>query len=600
MTSKTSRIGTALLTPLLKELPFFVITFFLLSSRALRGIHSHLVDPAAGGNNWLSLCGETAICLLMSYLLTALVTTAGKRWLKVMLYTIILFLFGVSEFLLWNFDMKINSQALTLLMETNTREASGFLQTFLLSGGSIRTYLFVAAAIAVIIIAEKWWHRRRRELHSPTLRRVLAVALAALLVGGLCSSLCYVRIFGYENNDQLNNQERKDIVYPSDPISLLAQSFYSLHLAGKETRTALETNRHLKPSTTIESDSLTLVLVIGESFNKWHASAYGYPLNTTPHLCDEVAAGRLVMFDDAVTPMSLTSPSMKNMLCCNSFSDGEKWYESAFIPAVFKSAGYDVIFWDNQKYLLPYADFSFCINSFIFDKEITRLSYDQLNERGYMYDYPLVSNYSKTPHPDGKHQLVLFHLMGQHSPPGARYPHVKEFDVFTADSIHRNEPYLTQAKRQMIAEYDNSTLYNDHVVNAIFDLFRDRNAVVVYLSDHGEETYDYKDGIWRKYEGLDAQWLRHIHNIPFMVWCSDIYLARHPEKRSSIAEAAKRPFSIDNLCHILFHLGGVQTPYYIADRDVLSPQFRPRPRIVEGKDDFVKADYDAVMSSSKD
>ena len=600
MSPKKTTFSSVVLAPILRELPFFVIIFLLLGSRALSGIHSQLADPSSGGNNWLSLSGETAICFLMSYLLTALVAAVDKRWLKVLLYALVLFLFGVTEFLQYNFDMKINSQALTLLLETNTREASGFMQTFLFSSGSIRTYVLVIGALAVILIAEWWWHRRHREFHSPTLRRVLASVVSAALCGGLCSSLCYIRIFGYDNNDQLNNQERKDVVYPSDPISLLAQSCYSLHLAGRETRTALETNRHLKPSTTTESDSLSLVLIIGESFNKWHASAYGYPLNTTPHLCSEAAAGRLVLFDDAVTPMSLTSPSMKHMLCCNSYSDGERWYESAYIPAVFKSAGYDVLFWDNQKYLKPFADFSFCINSFIFDKEMTGLSYDQLNERGYSYDYPLVSNFARTPHPNGKHQLVMFHLMGQHSPPGARYPHVKEFDVFTADSIHRSEPYLTPAKRQMIAEYDNSTLYNDHVVNAIFDLYRDRNAVVVYLSDHGEETYDYKDGIWRKYEGLDAQWLRHIHNIPFMVWCSDIYLARHPEMRSSLAEASHRPFSIDNLCHILFHLGGLQTPYYLADRDVLSPQFRPRPRLVEGKDDFVKADYDAVMRSAKD
>ena len=37
------------------------------------------------------------------------------------------------------------------------------------------------------------------------------------------------------------------------------------------------------------------------------------------------------------------------------------------------------------------------------------------------------------------------------------------------------------------------TLYNDYVLKNIIDLFRDKNTVVLYFSDHGEEIYDYRD-----------------------------------------------------------------------------------------------------------
>ena len=128
----------------------------------------------------------------------------------------------------------------------------------------------------------------------------------------------------------------------------------------------------------------------------------------------------------------------------------------------------------------------------------------------------------------------------------------------------------------------------------ILDLYRERNAVVVYFSDHGEETYDYKDAIGRHYEGLDDNWLKYIHDIPFMIWCSEKYMASHVSTIEDITKATERPFAIDNICHLLFHLGEISTPYYIADRDVLSDKFRKRKRIVEGRVDFKKGDYDKI------
>ena len=44
-------------------------------------------------------------------------------------------------------------------------------------------------------------------------------------------------------------------------------------------------------------------------------------------------------------------------------------------------------------------------------------------------------------------------------------------------------------KNKTIADYDNATLYNDIVLSKIVDLFRQQEAIVIYLSDHGEDCY---------------------------------------------------------------------------------------------------------------
>ena len=598
MKEKIYKLITSLVAPVLRQLPFFVIIFLILAERAIRGIHSQLVEPSMYTNAY-DLSGQVALAFLWAYIFTLIVDVSGKKWVKICLYIFGIALFAICKFLWLNFGMTINPHAITLLVETNSREASGFVSSFVLASGSLLTYLYTAILVVVTVVAEIVYHRRYKVVKTVlnTGAKKCAAALFTLFLAyGLHAACCYFRIFSYETNDQLNNVERLDVVYPSDPISALAQSCYGLHLSSNETRQALQMTANLKPSTVEAQDSLDVVLIIGESYNKWHAGIYGYPLNTTPHMSEEMQKGNLIAFSDAVTSQSLTSPSMKNMLCCNSFSHGEKWFQSPYFPAIFKSAGYDVFFWDNQKFVQEFSQFTFSINSFIYNKDLERMSYTQGNTEDYNLDFPIVYNYVHTPRKMGKYNLVMFHLMGQHSPPKARYPKVPLFEHFTADSIIRSEKYITTEKKQLIAQYDNSTLYNDHVVNAIFNIFRNRNAIVVYLSDHGEETYDYKDATWRTYHGLEKGWVKHIHNVPFVVWCSDIYMQNNPDKVEAIRNAAQRPFAIDNLCHMMFNIAQIKTPYYNAERDVISPAFKKHKRLVEGKDDYVIGDYDKILN----
>ena len=46
----------------------------------------------------------------------------------------------------------------------------------------------------------------------------------------------------------------------------------------------------------------------------------------------------------------------------------------------------------------------------------------------------------------------------------------------------------------------------------------------------------------------------------------------------------------DNVCQLLFDLGGVNTSYYKPERNIISPNYKTRPRIVYGK-----FDYDAIV-----
>ena len=56
-----------------------------------------------------------------------------------------------------------------------------------------------------------------------------------------------------------------------------------------------------------------IVFVIGESYNKHHASLYGYALPTTPRQEARRNAGELTVFSDVVSPWNITSSAFLHL-----------------------------------------------------------------------------------------------------------------------------------------------------------------------------------------------------------------------------------------------------------------------------------------------
>ncbi len=122
--------------------------------------------------------------------------------------------------------------------------------------------------------------------------------------------------------------------------------------------------------------------------------------------------------------------------------------------------GYHVEMIDNQKTYEKESSFTYSLNSYLYNKEICQISYDVSNEQSTKYDAELINDNLPL---DAPCRFIIYHLMGQHNYAKDRFPEKSGFDKFTADSIHRFEKWIDNNKKQEIAEYDNSTLYNDYI-----------------------------------------------------------------------------------------------------------------------------------------
>ncbi len=510
-----------------------------------------------------------------------------SRILRSVVYGGATILFAVNIFLTLNFNTMISPWILLLIHETNSNETSEFFSAYAFSTVSIITYILTLLMILCMLIVEKTIHKIQIKLPRLTL-----LPFIVWLSVGVYQLILMIQMLTLTTQLELQSWYDGKAFYciENTPANLL-YSFYHLHVTSHENDKALEISEKVFQSAISrnEKDTVDVVLIIGESYNKYHASIYGYYLNTTPALCEQQQRGNLFVFTDAISPYNMTTLAVKNMLSTNSISLHQSWNEYPLVMTIFRHAGFDVAMWDNQKSenSVLFSDFS--NNSLFYNKKMVSSTYHHLNKGPFDYDQQLVDTALTVKRNPGS-TFTVFHLMGQHTLPLWRYPENDKNAVFTADSIQRAD--LNDYERQYIAEYDNATRYNDYVIGNIIQYYSQRNAVILYLSDHGDEVYDYRDVVGRTHEPVkQKQALKYQYEIPMVLWCSDQFMDTHPAIMENIRKAVLRPFSSDNVPQLLMGLSGIRSSFYEPEKDVLSNQYECGIRTVQNT-----TDYDAVMN----
>ena len=260
---------------------------------------------------------------------------------------------------------------------------------------------------------------------------------------------------------------------------------------------------------------------------------------------------------------------------------------------MFRKAGYHVTFITNQ--FLPEADeavYDFSGGFFLNNPELSKAQFDTRNARLHEFDEGVLEEYDSLTCENQAHNLVILHLMGQHVMYKARYPQ-KTRKHLRASMYDR--PDLTNKQKLIVADYDNSVLYNDSIVAAVTQKFIDKDAVVIYMPDHAEEIYNGKPYFYGRMHSatIDYRLAREEFEIPFWIWGSPEYIKNHPYGWRAIQAAKDRPMMTDCLAHLLLYLGGIYTKDYREAYNVISPDYdQHRPRILKGTVDYNKLKQD--------
>lgn len=533
-----------------------------------------------------------------------------RLWVKGILYII---LYGVAiadAYCFVKFGSTLNPSMLLLADETTGREAREFLGSYLSADvitskvGWIFLLLLIHVIKACVVYARRRISKARRwSRHRRASAAGFAFTQAQPILGFVCVAFFIYSVMACAQNKKLtwelmteptigsieHKLTEKDQANLYIPISRLAFSVRANSLAAQDITQLIEAANSVKvDSCTYRSPNI--VLIIGESFGKQHSSQYGYQMPTTPRQEWMEKTRNLVRYTDVVSPWNLTSFVFKNVFSMRVIGQEGDWCDYPLFPELFRRAGYHVTFITNQ--FLPQAKeavYDFSGGFFLNNPKLSEAQFDTRNTSLHQFDDGLIADYKDLRSQTTAHNLIIFHLLGQHVKYSTRSP--KGRKKFTADDYATKRPGLSKRKRQVLADYDNATLYNDSIVYAICQLFKNRDAIVIYMPDHGEECYEGDRNFFCRNHSaqIDYDLAHYEFEIPFWIWCSNVYKERHPDIFNEVVAARNRKFMIDAVPDLLLYLAGIYAPDYHAKYNILSPEYdENRPRILKGTTDYDK------------
>ena len=558
-------------------------------------------DAAVYSNLWLELFLDLyVICIILT-----LFPLKIRRWIRAFLY-IIAYCTSLTDLFCWvKFQSTLNPSMLLLVGETDEREASEFFSSYFTSD---LIFSSVGLLLLVMLIHILTTFLKKVKL-PPAISYKVTVAKQIInhshhILGGVC-----LVFLGWAIESSAHNKKEMVQMFSLDtigsvehelttsdcaqfylPVYRLAFSIFSNELASQQVDRLIEA----KDKMSVDSCSFkspNIVLIIGESYGKLHSQQYGYFMPTTPRQIKREKSGLLVPFSDVVAPWNLTSFVFKNVFSLHVVGEKGEWCDYPLFPSLFRKAGYHVTFITNQ--FLPKAKqavYDFSGGFFLNHPELSAAMFDSRNQQLYRFDRGLLDDYDKNQQQHNTdHNLIIFHLLGQHVKYNQRFPSDRRH--FKAEDYEKKRADLDGKQRNVLADYDNAVLYNDSIVDAIISRFEDKEAIIIYMPDHGEECYEGNRGfICRNHSAVIDYDLAHYEfEIPFWIFCSYKYAAKHPDIYKEIIGAKNRRFMTDALPHMLLYLAGIHTKDYHAEYNILSPQYNEmRPRILKNTTDYDK------------
>ena len=587
-----------LFTPIQKNSAFFVFMFALgwICTQLEITLHLKGAKPYELSAPELFL-DIYAVCVVLT-----LIPQKVRFWVRALLYVVLYGVALVDMFCYVKFESTLTPTMLMLMGETNQRESEEFLASYL-NWDIIHSYvgwILLLMLVHILWTILRWVsHHIRKRMIIPQINPLVPDICKAVL-GGIViwllmdamnqcwnNKVAMKRLFTNDTIGQVEHElTRKDCANLYLPIYRLAFGIYANRLGAHQTDQLMAAHDKV----VVDSCSYRvpdIVLIIGESYNKYHSQLYGYQKATSPRQMELAADSSLIAFTDVVAPWNLTSFVFKNVMSLYAVGDEGEWCDYPLFPEVFRKAGYHVTFITNQFQSMAKEKFyDFSGGFFLNNPKLSQLQFDTRNTRLHRFDDGVLKEYDLLKKENTKHNLIILHLSGSHVDYQARYPQ-KTHRFFTPDMYQR--PELTEKQLQLLSDYDNSLRYNDSIVYAITQRFIDEDAVVIYMPDHSEEIFDGEPYIYGRLHAteIDYRLARNEMEIPFWIWGSPQYRESHPYGWKAIQDAKDRPMMTDILPHFLLYLGGISTPLYREELNVISPKYdQKRPRILKGETDY--------------
>ena len=307
----------------------------------------------------------------------------------------------------------------------------------------------------------------------------------------------------------------------------------------------------------VSAQPLQVILIIGEAARADHFSINGYVRETTPLLQEE---NHLISFYNVSScgtsthisvPCLMTRATRENMAPATS--------ETSFISLFRKKGFYTLWVSEQGKYGLgaqrtQISSISGESELEVFNDKNFSLTTSRRNLNSHdsaLYLNELEAYFQSQTRSSSRKMLAVFHMAGSHFPYHWRYTlPFRKYAPTCPDVL----PQLCPPEA-LINSYDNSIVYADFFIAGVIDTLRDKNAILFYVSDHGEYLGEHGRFLHGQETG-DAE-LRHV---PMLVWTSDTFNRLYPGKVRHMREKQALSLRQEFLFHSILNCSNIDSP----------------------------------------
>ena len=522
------KLGNILLRPF-REYFLFMIAFFILATSP------YFLRQFFTVKLYFNALLLSIHCIVLSYFVTLVISLIKLRIIRIIVQAFIMVFaimsFALNFYCVFKLGYLFDSDFALLLLDTNPKESKEFLTT-MIPGWIILTISGVYLFFLIFWLLSERFNLNLRKKTSQIALIFMCLCVAAYIISwktwreGPIKSL--IDLPQFEVPDKL-------------------QSYYTHPQIN-----VIDTN----------TMPANVILIIGESFARSHSSLYNYDKITNPQLSSYQENSLLYTFDSIDAPAATTSESIKLMMSTYCKQDSNKsklWYEYTSLIELMQVCGFDCYWFTNQArgskhngIARTYAQA--CNAQWFLQEEGSERRLDGHKN----LDIVLVdSSYFFINHLNSQcHNFIIYHMEGSHFDYSKRY--TKEFDYFHEQDYINHPP----EHRIILATYDNSILYNDYIVAQIMNLYKNKEAIVIYVPDHGQVMYRNPNNPNYYVHGNDDDPISYALGveIPFFVYASPLYQQKHPEMMERIKYRQDNPktWNSDNLPYFIMDLIGVK------------------------------------------
>ena len=292
---------------------------------------------------------------------------------------------------------------------------------------------------------------------------------------------------------------------------------------------ATERPQQCSYANTTTKDSTIVVIIIGEALRPANMSINGYKRHTTPIL----EKLNTISLDSIFSDFVYTNRSVPHLMTRATTENPEIAYSERSFIDIFKKAGIHTATIANQDAEKPYAYFINEADTIIRSNQTkTVYNFDK------WLDEDILPHYNNLLNLNNKKQLIVIHTIGSHWWYNSHYS--DEYEIFKPTMQSRIVSNCDSM--EIVNSYDNTVLYTDFIISEIIKPLQNKNAIMIYLSDHGEAL------------GENNQWLHAsesdvMHHTAALIWMSDKYKNNYPNKYYALLKNKHKKQNTEFLFH---------------------------------------------------